>query len=388
MMTKDAVNVVTPRVSVVILNWNGREMLERFLPDVISNTPDDLARIIVADNGSSDGSVEMLAKRFPQVMTMAFNHNYGYAGGYNRAIDNISTPYAVLLNSDVAPQPGWLDPLVAYMDSDVLCAACQPKLLSVTDPGKFEYAGAAGGFLDRHGYPYCRGRIFDTIETDRGQYDDIVEVDWATGAALMVRVDCFRRVGGLDEEFFAHMEEIDLCWRMRRAGWRIAAVPTGVVRHLGGGSLPADNPRKTYLNFRNNLLMLRKNLAPRHRRRELFVRRRLDTLAWGRMVMTGHWRHASAILRAHRDYRRIVSGKDNSYGLLPPVAVNSSGNGHKITAADSDLNNNGSDSKINVWSEADNKNENITRDADTLHRRVNILVSYYIRRRRRFSDLS
>lgn len=294
-----------PSTAVVILNWNGSALLSRFLPSVVANTPQSAARVIVADNGSTDGSLALLASDFPGVEVMKLDRNYGFAEGYNRAIAAIDAEYIVLLNSDVSTPAGWLQPLIGFMESHPDAGACQPKILSAEDPGKFEYAGAAGGYLDRNGYPYCRGRIFTTIEQDHGQYDDITEVMWASGAALMVRREVYLSTGGLDPAFFAHMEEIDLCWRMRLAGWKVYAVGTSAVHHLGGGSLPASDPRKTYLNFRNNLLMLHRNLPNRVRSRRLFVRRLLDTIAWMKAVATMHWGDARAILRAHRDYRRM-----------------------------------------------------------------------------------
>lgn len=291
--------------AVVILNWNGSALLRRFLPSVIANTPRSVARVIVADNGSTDESLSLLAGDFPEVEVMKMNRNYGFAEGYNRAIAAIEAKYIVLLNSDVSTPAGWLQPLIEFMESHPDAGACQPKILSADDPAKFEYAGAAGGFLDRNGYPYCRGRVFSTIESDNGQYDDTAPVMWASGAALMVRREVYLSTGGLDPAFFAHMEEIDLCWRMRRAGWKVYAVGSTAVYHLGGGSLPASDPRKTYLNFRNNLLMLHRNLPDRVRGRRLFVRRILDTAAWMKSIATMHWGDACAILRAHRDYRKM-----------------------------------------------------------------------------------
>ena len=294
-----------PRTAVIILNWNGERLLDEFLPKVIANTPPGLGRIIVADNGSTDGSIALLRERYPEVEVIAYPENYGFAEGYNRALADTRYPYTVLLNSDVAPAPGWLRPLVDFMDANPQAGACQPKLLSYREPMKFEYAGAAGGYLDRNGYPYCRGRIFGVCETDSGQYQQNAEIDWATGAAMMVRTDLYIQAGGLDPRFFAHMEEIDLCWRMRLAGYRLYAVPESVCYHLGGGSLPASNPRKTYLNFRNNLLMLHKNLPDDVRGRKLILRRLLDTLAWAQFVVTGQWGNARALLKAHRDFARM-----------------------------------------------------------------------------------
>lgn len=305
-------------VSVIILNWNGEAMLRRFLPDVVANTDDALADIIVADNGSDDGSLKYVRSAFPQVKIMEFDRNYGFAEGYNRALASVGTPLSVLLNSDVAPAPGWLAPLVRYMDDNPKCAACQPKILSAENPSMFEFAGAAGGFLDRHGYPYCRGRIFNCVEADRGQYDSPMEIDWASGAALMVRTRLYVEAGGLDAAFFAHMEEIDLCWRLRLMGYTIAAVPESAVYHLGGGTLPAENPRKTYLNFRNNLLMLYKNLPAKGLCRRLVWRRLLDTAAWGMYVVTGKWKFAGAIFKAHRDFRKMKK----SYAAIERPADN------------------------------------------------------------------
>lgn len=296
----------TVPVAVVILNWNGSRLLKEFLPKVVTNTNPAIARVIVADNGSTDDSLEVLRTDFPHVELMTFDTNHGFAGGYNLAVERCRDyPYVVLLNSDVACAPGWIDSLYEFMETHSDAGACQPKILSYREPEKFEYAGACGGFLDKNGYPYCRGRIFSEVETDRGQYDDPVEVFWATGAALMVRTKVYLECGGLDTEFFAHMEEIDLCWRILLAGWRIWAVPSAVVFHLGGGSLPASNPKKTYLNFRNNLLLLHKNLPDDVRGRKLLVRRLLDTVAWAKFVLTADFGNAGAVWRAHRHFARM-----------------------------------------------------------------------------------
>lgn len=290
-------------VAVIILNWNGSKLLEEFLPSVVDNTPEGLAEIIVADNGSTDNSLSLLAEKFPTVRVITFDKNYGFAEGYNRAIAQVNSQYTVLLNSDVAVGRHWLEPLVDAMNETPELGACQPKILNYREPHKFEYAGASGGFLDRNGYPFCRGRIFGSIETDRGQYDTPIPIFWATGAALMVRTELYRSVGGLDKEFFAHMEEIDLCWRIQLAGYAIAAIPASVVYHLGGGSLPASNPRKTYLNFRNNLLLLHKNIPAADLRATLLRRRLLDTIAWAKFIITFNFANAGAIMRAHRDFR-------------------------------------------------------------------------------------
>lgn len=304
--------------AVMILNWNGAEMMRLFLPEVVRTTPEDEADVIVVDNGSTDNSLKVLAEEFPTVKVIAFDTNYGFAEGYNRALASVEHEYVVLLNSDVATSEGWLDGLREEMRDHADVAACQPKIMSVERPDMFEYAGACGGYIDRHGYPYCRGRIFGTVETDRGQYDTPADVDWASGAALMVRRRAYLDAGGLDSAFFAHMEEIDLCWRLRHRGYRVTVVPSSKIYHLGGGSLPAGNPRKTYLNFRNNLLMLYKNLPHKGRRKALIVRRLLDTIAWAKSVASMQWGDAGAILRAHRDFRRMK----HAYDTLPSPAEN------------------------------------------------------------------
>lgn len=294
--------------AVVILNWNGEKLLQKYLPSVVENTNSEVADVIVADNGSTDDSRALLARDFPTVKTILFDKNYGFAEGYNRAIKTLSDryEYVVLLNSDVAVPSGWVEPLVSFMNGHKEAGACQPKILADTNREYFEYAGASGGFIDKHGYPYCRGRIFSTCEKDDSQYDTPMEIFWATGACLMTRVALYNQVGGLDPDFFAHMEEIDLCWRIHLAGYNIWVVPESRVFHLGGGSLPAENPKKTYLNFRNNLLLLHKNLPDRTRRKKLIVRRLLDTIAWAKFMATLDFKNANAILRAHRDFRRMA----------------------------------------------------------------------------------
>lgn len=306
-MNSTANNPSVP-VAVIILNWNGEKLLREFLPRVLATTNPAFARVIVADNGSTDSSRLLLENEFPEVETLYFDKNHGFADGYNLAIEHYRRySYTVLLNSDVATRAGWIETLLSFMEAHPSCGACQPKLLSYADPSIFEYAGAAGGFIDRNGYPYCRGRVFATCESDNGQYSEPMEVDWASGAAMMVRTDAYLGCGGLDPSFFAHMEEIDLCWRMRLKGWEIWAVPEAEILHLGGGSLPPSSPRKTYLNFRNNLLMLHKNLPAGVRSHVLLRRRLLDTIAWARFVATFQWKNAAAILRAHRDFRSMRS---------------------------------------------------------------------------------
>lgn len=290
-------------ISVVILNWNGLNLLKEFLPRVLDASDLEISEIIVADNGSTDGSCDYV--RWMGLPLIRFDKNHGFAEGYNLAIKQIESKYTILLNSDVAPRKGWDTALLQFMETHPECGACQPKILSWHYPEKFEYAGACGGFIDRYGYPYCRGRIFGTVETDSGQYQTPMEIDWATGAALMVRTELYKEVGGLDASFFAHMEEIDLCCRMHNLGYRVCVVPESSVYHLGGASLAQGNPKKTYLNFRNNLLLLHKNLPEKKGKRLLIKRRLMDTLAFFMYAAKLDFKNAGAILRAHSDFRRM-----------------------------------------------------------------------------------
>ena len=292
-------------IAIIILNWNGEKLLHEFIPSVYQNTNSRIADIIVADNGSSDNSIEYLKQNFPDIKIIAFPENYGYAEGYNKAISETGYKYTVLLNSDVYVPEHWLEPMYEFCESHPDTAACQPKILSYTDKTHFEYAGAAGGFIDKMGYPFCRGRIFDKIETDKGQYDSITDIFWASGAALFVRTEIYIKAGGLDKHFFAHMEEIDLCWRIHLLGYKIKVIPQSVVYHLGGGSLPASDPRKTYLNFRNNLLLLYKNLPVRDGKKKLFTRRLYDTLAFFMFCLKLDLKNANAILKSHHDFRKM-----------------------------------------------------------------------------------
>ena len=290
------------KTAIVILNWNGRKMLTEYLPNVVKYSKDD-AEVWVADNASTDGSLEMLAERFPMVRTLRLDRNYGFAEGYNRALARIEAYYYVLLNSDVEVTHHWLTPLVEFMDAHKDVAACQPKLLSEADKDSFEYAGACGGFLDKYGYPFCRGRIFDTVERDSGQYDYAMDVLWATGACLFIRAEDYWRVGGLDGRFFAHCEEIDLCWRLRQLGKRVVCYPESKVFHVGGGTLPKANPMKTFLNFRNNLTMLYKNLPDDELRHVMRVRLLLDWLAALEMLLLKrNWGDFKAVIRGRRAY--------------------------------------------------------------------------------------
>lgn len=296
------------RVAVVILNYNGKKFLEEFLPNVIANTNAELADIVVADNASTDGSVEFMCERFPEIRLIDNGSNGGFATGYNLALRQIEAEYFVLLNSDIEVTPNWIEPVVELMDSDSQIAACQPKILSYYEKDKFEYAGASGGFIDRYGYPFCRGRVFQNLEEDKGQYDDVCEVFWATGACMFVRADLYLKHGGLDDSFFAHMEEIDFCWRMKNLGYKIYCCPQSKVYHIGGGTLPKSSARKTYLNFRNNLSLLYKNLP----RKRVFVviayRILLDWVAAVKFLFEGSLADFWAVTRAHfAFYKRIRS---------------------------------------------------------------------------------
>ena len=292
------------KVAVVILNWNGEAMLRRFLPTVVRYSCDE-AEIWVADNASDDASVQLLREHFPSVRLIQLDKNYGFAEGYNRALAQIEAEYYVLLNSDVEVTHHWLTPLVEYMDAYPDVAACQPKLLSEANRDYFEYAGASGGFIDRYGYPFCRGRIFNTVEEDNGQYDYIIDILWATGACMLIRSADYREVHGLDGRFFAHNEEIDLCWRLRQRGRRIVCIPESEVYHVGGGTLPKSNPMKTFLNFRNNLTMLYKNLPDGELKGVMRVRRVLDYEAALKMLVADmSWADFKAVVKARRAFYR------------------------------------------------------------------------------------
>lgn len=292
------------KVAVVILNWNGEAMLRRFLPTVVRYSCDE-AEIWVADNASDDASVQLLREHFPSVRLIQLDKNYGFAEGYNRALAQIEAEYYVLLNSDVEVTHHWLTPLVEYMDAYPDVAACQPKLLSEANRDYFEYAGASGGFIDRYGYPFCRGRIFNTVEEDNGQYDYIIDILWATGACMLIRSADYREAHGLDGRFFAHNEEIDLCWRLRQRGRRIVCIPESEVYHVGGGTLPKSNPIKTFLNFRNNLTMLYKNLPDGELKGVMRVRRVLDYVAALKMLVADRsWADFKAVVKARRAFYR------------------------------------------------------------------------------------
>ena len=291
--------------AIVILNWNGEKFLQQFLPVLIENTAIRGVEIIVADNESTDSSLSILKEHFPTIRTLVLDKNYGFAGGYNKAFEQVEADYFVLLNSDVEVTPHWLEPLLTYMDEHKDTAACQPKILSYSQRTSFEHAGAAGGYLDRYGFPFCRGRILGVAETDNGQYDTIADVFWATGACLMIRSELYRNPGGLDDEFFAHMEEIDLCWRLKSRGYRIVCIPESKVYHVGGGALGYESPHKIYLNFRNNLLMLYKNLPVKLLDRTMFWRSVFDYAAAFQFILTGKTEHAKSVLKARRDFKQI-----------------------------------------------------------------------------------
>ena len=293
------------KVSVVILNWNGVGMLQKFLPKVVEYSVNQGVEICVADNASTDDSVSYLQVSFPNVRLIVLDKNYGFAEGYNRALEQVEAEYVVLLNSDVEVSPHWLGPLVEYMDAHPEVAACQPKIRSERNKEYFEYAGAAGGYLDKYGYPFCRGRIFEVVEKDQGQYDTIQPIFWATGAALFIRLKDYWEAGGLEGRFFAHMEEIDLCWRLRSRGRGIVCIPQSVVYHVGAATLKRENPRKTFLNFRNNLLMLYKNLPEKDLKHVMFVRGVLDGVAAVFFLLKGEREAAKAVFQARKEFKRI-----------------------------------------------------------------------------------
>jgi GT2 family glycosyltransferase len=291
-------NNINARIAVIILNWNGRALLEKYLPSVVASTYKSL-QIIVADNASTDDSINFLRNNFPAVGIISMQKNRGYAGGYNEAVKDVDADIFVLLNSDVEVTPGWLEPVSALFAGDPAIAAAQPKILSYKSRRDFEYAGASGGFIDHLGYPFCRGRLFDTLEEDSGQYDDAREIFWASGACLFIRPGVFSEFGGFDEHFFAHMEEIDLCWRIKNRGHRIMVCPSSVVYHLGGGTLHELSPHKTFLNFRNGLALLFKNLPAYMLWRVFLLRLVLDGVAGLKFLMGGEFKHFIAIIRAH-----------------------------------------------------------------------------------------
>ena len=292
------------KVAIVILNWNGQAMLEKYMPSVLQYSKDE-ATVYVADNASTDQSMEMLRQHFPGVKLIQLEKNWGFAEGYNKALKQVDAEYYLLLNSDIEVTHHWLTPMTEYLDNHPDVAACQPKLLSIFDKDRFEYAGASGGYLDHFGYPFCRGRIFETVEEDNGQYDYATDILWATGAALMIRSKDYWEAGGLDGRFFAHNEEIDLCWRLRIRGRRIVCLPESYVYHVGGGTLPKGNPMKTFLNFRNNLTMLYKCLPEEDLKSVMRWRWWLDYLAaWEMLILKRNVGDFRAVYRARRAFKR------------------------------------------------------------------------------------
>lgn len=320
------------KVAIVILNWNGKEMLKQFLPSVIAHSPE--AKIYIADNASTDDSVSFLKSEYPLLSIIENKENNGYSAGYNQALQHIEAEYYILLNSDVEVETGWIAPIIDMMDEDHNIAASQPKIRSFHDRSMFEYAGAAGGFIDKDGYMFCRGRLFNHFEKDDGQYDGIKEIFWASGACLFIRAELFHEVSGLDDDFFAHMEEIDLCWRLKNKGYKILFNSDSVVYHVGGGTLSKNNPTKTYLNFRNNLFLLTKNYFEGNYFLKLFYRLILDGLAAVKFLLDGHPDHSIAILKAHFSFyskfrsfykKRLVVKKEvkrfNSVGMYKKSIV-------------------------------------------------------------------
>jgi GT2 family glycosyltransferase len=296
------------RTAVVILNWNGEKFLNQFLPVLLRNTQLPGVDIYVADNASTDNSLSLIEEQFPTVKTLLLDKNYGFAGGYNKALAQINADYFVLLNSDVEVTENWLQPLLNYMNENADVAACQPKIKSFYNRDYFEHAGASGGFIDYLGFPFCRGRVVGTAEMDRGQYDTVIDVFWATGACLLIRSELYNQVGGLDDEFFAHMEEIDLCWRLKGQGFRIVCIPQSEVYHVGGGTLQVEHPHKTYLNFRNNLLMLYKNLPQKSLSNIMRWRMLFDYAAAFQLFVTGKPKNAKSVFKARRDFKKMLPG--------------------------------------------------------------------------------
>ncbi|MFN8266114.1 MAG: glycosyltransferase family 2 protein [Chitinophagaceae bacterium] len=290
-----------PKVAIVILNWNGQSYLQQFLPSVLASTYPNLS-VVVADNASADGSVQLVQQQFPSVQILTSKENYGFAKGYNYFLQQIQADYYVLLNSDVEVEPRWIEPVIELMEADGQIAACQPKIRSFHNRADFEYAGASGGWIDALGYPFSRGRLFDALEEDRGQYNDAAPIFWASGAAMFVRAAVFHELGGFDEYFFAHQEEIDLCWRMQRKGYKIFVCPQSVVYHVGGGTLPTGSERKVFLNFRNNLAMLTKNLPWRDRLWKIPLRLALDGVSAWKQLASGQPVYWKAVVKAHFAY--------------------------------------------------------------------------------------
>ena len=294
------------KTAVVILNWNGIQFLRDFLSSVVSYSQNETTEIIVADNGSTDDSIRYIKENFPEVRLILFDKNYGFTGGYNKALQQIDAEYFVLLNSDVEVTENWIEPIISMMDADSSIAAAMPKIISYTDRGNYEYAGASGGFIDKYGYPFCRGRIIGTVEEDKGQYDDIREIFWASGAAMFISADLYKKAGGLDNDFFAHMEEIDLCWRLKNMGYKIVVNPKSIVYHVGGGTLPNNSSRKIFLNYRNNLLLLIKNLPKKKIIPIIISRLILDGLSGFIYLVSFKFGFFFAVIKAHFSFYGMI----------------------------------------------------------------------------------
>jgi GT2 family glycosyltransferase len=313
------------KTAVVILNWNGIGWLQKFLGTVVMFSAGPDIAVYVVDNGSTDGSADWVSDNFSDIRIIRFEKNHGFAGGYNLALKQVNAEYFVLLNSDIEVTEGWLSPLVTYMDQNSSVASCQPKIRSFYKKDYFEYAGAAGGFIDKYGYTFCRGRIFNMIEKDDGQYDDYRDIFWSTGACMMVRSAAWAKYGGFDDDFFAHMEEIDLCWRFHLAGFRVSYVPDSIVYHVGGGVLPYDSKFKTYLNFRNNLFLLYKNLPDNKLHRTILIRKFLDGAAAFMFIFKGMTGNVNAIWKAHIDYYKSIKSLKGKRKLVRDLTINQTG---------------------------------------------------------------
>ncbi|WP_278631850.1 glycosyltransferase family 2 protein [Parabacteroides goldsteinii] len=300
--TTSSPHLSTKKVAIVILNWNGAKLMEEFLPSVIAYSPAERTEVVVADNGSTDNSIALLQEKFPSVRIIQLDKNYGFAEGYNQALKQLDNEYTVLLNSDVEVTPDWLDAPLAALEADATIAAAQPKIRAQRNKEYFEYAGAAGGYMDIYGYPYCRGRMLHVVEKDEAQYDTPADILWATGACLFIRTAVYKEIGGLDAGFFAHQEEIDMCWRLRSRGYRLVCTPESVVYHVGGATLQVESPRKTFLNFRNNLLMLYKNLPEKDLKPVMRARFWLDYIAATKFLLCGHIQNAKAVYEARKAF--------------------------------------------------------------------------------------
>ncbi len=312
------------KTAIVILNYNGLVYLQKFLGTVLRYSVDSETKLCVADNGSTDGSYEWVSENFSEIKLIKLDKNYGFAEGYNLALKQIEARYYVLLNSDIEVTEDWIKPLVTFMDSNPDVASCQPKILSYNNKNEFEHAGAAGCFIDKYGYPFCRGRIINVVEKDTGQYDSQINIFWSSGACMILRSDAWQKCGGFDADFFAHMEEIDLCWRFQKAGYRVCFIPDSVIYHIGGGTLPYNSPFKTYLNFRNSLFLLYKNLPDKKFNTILFTRKLLDGLAAIYFLFKGSFKSVKAVWKAHMDYYKALPVLKEKRKIVKESGVNDS----------------------------------------------------------------